>query len=88
MLNVINIFIFFSIEKGKPTPTLTWSFKSLGSEFFSDIPSEMTVTGSTLEISSIKIEHGGIYKCEASNVIGHASRDITIHIRCKYAFCS
>lgn len=73
----------FSIDKGIPTPTVTWSFKSLISDYFSDIPPEMTITGSKLEIPSLKGEHAGIYKCEASNVIGQTSRDITVHVQCK-----
>lgn len=84
ILNAIDvIFTIFSIEKGKPTPRVTWGFKSVRSDYFSDIPPEMTVSGSKVEISSLKNEHGGIYKCEATNMIGHASRDITVHVQCK-----
>ncbi|XP_026318117.1 hemicentin-2-like isoform X2 [Hyposmocoma kahamanoa] len=70
-----------TVDKGTPTPTVTWSFKSLRSDYFSDIPSEITVTDSKLEIPALKNEHGGIYKCEASNIIGQASRDITVHVQ-------
>ncbi|CAH2055786.1 unnamed protein product, partial [Iphiclides podalirius] len=66
------------VTKGKPVPVASWKFMTENG--FEEIPDGVSAEDRFLKIPSIKTEHMGVYKCEASNVAGSDSKDIEIKV--------
>lgn len=63
-------------------PKVNWNFKTESG--FEEIPEGVSVEENHLKIPSIKTEHMGIYKCEAQNNFGSASKELVIKVECKF----
>ncbi|XP_075981853.1 hemicentin-1-like [Anticarsia gemmatalis] len=70
-----------SVSKGKPSPEITWQFRSEGSEDFGSLPDSVLVEDSKLKISSAQTEHNGVYRCLADNIQGQDYVDITVTVQ-------
>ncbi|CAH2087944.1 unnamed protein product [Euphydryas editha] len=66
--------------KGVPTPEVSWKYKSYNGKFV-DFPEGVFVNGSSLKIASAVTEHGGIYVCEAVNILGTDAQEITVKVQ-------
>ncbi|XP_022823933.1 hemicentin-1-like [Spodoptera litura] len=69
------------IMKGKPSPMITWTFKSEDGYEFSSLPDGVVADGGKLKIATAQPNHKGVYRCEANNVEGHHSVDITVQLQ-------
>ncbi|XP_049878338.1 hemicentin-1-like [Pectinophora gossypiella] len=67
--------------EGKPTPEIAWKFQSENADLFNTITEGAYLEGKKLKIPSVKSEHTGTYRCEASNIVGQDYRDIVIKIQ-------
>ncbi|KAG6440388.1 hypothetical protein O3G_MSEX001213 [Manduca sexta] len=68
------------ILKGKPMPQISWSYKSEYALDFESLPEGVFVENGKLKIPSIQKEHKGVYRCEASNMLGVDAGEVTIKI--------
>ncbi|CAG5054398.1 unnamed protein product [Parnassius apollo] len=67
-----------TVIKGKPAPAVTWKFKT--ADDFEEIPEGVIAEETSLKIPSIKTEHMGTYKCEAVNIVGSDSGEVSIKV--------
>ncbi|KAJ8720966.1 hypothetical protein PYW08_006431 [Mythimna loreyi] len=69
------------IIKGKPAPVITWSFKPENGFEFASLPDGVAEDDGKLKIASAQSEHKGVYRCDATNIEGHHSADITVQLQ-------
>ncbi|KAF9796151.1 hypothetical protein SFRURICE_010160 [Spodoptera frugiperda] len=69
------------IIKGKPSPMITWTFRSEDGYEFASLPDGVIADDGKLKIATAQPNHKGVYRCEASNVEGHHSADITVQLQ-------
>ncbi|XP_050551914.1 hemicentin-1-like [Spodoptera frugiperda] len=69
------------IIKGKPSPMITWTFRSEDGYEFASLPDGVVADDGKLKIATAQPNHKGVYRCEASNVEGHHSADITVQLQ-------
>lgn len=62
---------------GTPEPTISWS------KLVSSLPSGHIVDGGDLQLSLVRLEDSGIYRCLATNAAGNASLDVTLTVQGK-----
>ncbi|KAJ0172648.1 hypothetical protein K1T71_011787 [Dendrolimus kikuchii] len=68
------------VIKGKPSPKVTWLYKSENSYDFDYIPTGVSSDDGKLKIESAQLKHEGLYKCEASNFIGEDFGELAIKV--------
>ncbi|XP_073954430.1 hemicentin-1-like isoform X2 [Choristoneura fumiferana] len=68
------------VTKGKPIPSITWSYKAVDGFDFGDIPEDIVVDGEKITVNNVKSVHKGIYKCQAVNDQGQDSREIIFKV--------
>ncbi|XP_047998240.1 hemicentin-1-like [Leguminivora glycinivorella] len=69
-----------SVLKGNPTPTITWQFLPDSTQEFSYVPSNMTSDNEVM-ISNVTLDHAGLYRCIAENVLGRDYYDVTLEVQ-------
>ncbi|KAH9643692.1 hypothetical protein HF086_001802 [Spodoptera exigua] len=69
------------IIKGKPSPMITWTFKPEDGYEFSSLPDGVVADGGKLKIGTAQPNHKGVYRCEANNVKGQDSAEITVQLQ-------
>ncbi|CAH0663932.1 unnamed protein product [Spodoptera exigua] len=69
------------IIKGKPSPIITWTFKPEDEYEFSSLPDGVVADGGKLKIGTAQPNHKGVYRCEANNVKGQDSAEITVQLQ-------
>lgn len=62
---------------------ITWTFRSEDGYEFASLPDGVVADDGKLKIATAQPNHKGVYRCEASNVEGHHSADITVQLQCK-----
>ncbi|XP_050683842.1 hemicentin-1-like [Leptidea sinapis] len=70
-----------SITKGLPLPIVSWKYKLSDGYEYIDIPEGVYVKDGTLKISSAETFHGGVYVCEAENILGTDMDQITVKVQ-------
>ncbi|XP_072945601.1 hemicentin-1-like [Epargyreus clarus] len=60
-----------------PTPNMTWELKRRGSHIFE----RLSVTDQEIHIDSVGLKDAGVYKCQANNVVGTDSHEITLNVQ-------
>ncbi|KAJ8728638.1 hypothetical protein PYW07_006334 [Mythimna separata] len=69
------------IIKGKPEPVIAWTFKSENGFEFGSLPDGVAADDGKLKIASAQSEHKGVYRCDATNIEGHHSADVTVQLQ-------
>ncbi|XP_028028262.1 hemicentin-1-like [Bombyx mandarina] len=69
-----------SVLKGSPVPTITWMYKNDTTKGFVNLPTDGIDRGN-LSISNVTLEHSGIYRCVAENVIGKDTHEIELVVQ-------
>ncbi|XP_062528132.1 hemicentin-1 isoform X4 [Bombyx mori] len=69
-----------SVLKGSPVPTITWMYKNDTTNGFVNLPTDGIDRGN-LSISNVTLEHSGIYRCVAENVIGQDTHKIELVVQ-------
>ncbi|XP_072945605.1 hemicentin-1-like [Epargyreus clarus] len=65
-----------------PTPNMTWELKRRGSHIFK----RLSVTDQEIHIDSVELKDAGVYKCQANNVVGTDSHEITLNVQYSPAY--
>ena len=68
---------FTCVVSGIPTPTVTWYHN--GAELSAD--GVISISGNTLNISSLTVGHTGMYQCFANNVVGSTHHSWALQVR-------
>ncbi|CAH0591436.1 unnamed protein product [Chrysodeixis includens] len=70
------------VLKGNPEPKLTWEYKSNQSSDFASIPKGvLNVDSNELIISNVSEKHAGVYRCNAVNVIGRHTYEVSLEVQ-------
>ncbi|KAG6440386.1 hypothetical protein O3G_MSEX001254 [Manduca sexta] len=64
------------VLEGHPKPTISWEFRSRGSDVF--LPTN--ATGNQLEITIAILNNSGHYRCKAQNVLGQDTKTIELEV--------
>lgn len=73
--------------KGKPIPQLTWFYVNENTNETLNLPKDVIVNiNDNLFIPKVNLEHDGIYKCRAKNIIGEDTYDLKLVVLCKLYF--
>ncbi|CAK1542609.1 unnamed protein product [Leptosia nina] len=70
-----------TVTRGKPTPTISWRYKKENSYDYVEMPYGVYVEGSVLKIPSAESNQGGVYICEAHNIIGVDRQEILVKVQ-------
>ena len=63
--------------KGIPTPTVIWYHNGVQL----NASGVISISGNTLNISSLTVGHTGMYQCFANNVVGNTQRSWALQVR-------
>ena len=68
---------FTCVVEGIPTPTITWYHNRVQL----NASGVISISGNTLNISSLTVGHTGMYQCFANNVVGNTQRSWALQVR-------
>ena len=68
---------FTCVVEGIPTPTVTWYHNGVQLS----AGGVVSISGNTLNISSLTVGHTGMYQCFASNVVGSTQHSWALQVR-------
>ena len=68
---------FTCVVEGIPTPTVTWYHNGVQLSAGGVI----SISGNTLNTSSLTVGHTGMYQCFASNVVGSTQHSWALQVR-------
>ncbi|XP_026751608.2 hemicentin-1-like [Galleria mellonella] len=69
------------ILEGKPEPAVSWTYKSDDDFEFNTIPDGVDVVGRKLRFSHVNKKNEGTYKCEAKNILGTDSKELSVKLQ-------
>ncbi|CAG4976093.1 unnamed protein product [Colias eurytheme] len=70
-----------TVLKGKPEPKITWKYKKENDYDYLDIPDGVHVEENIIKIPSAHTIHAGVFVCEATNIMGVDSQQVTIRVQ-------
>ncbi|KAM3966057.1 hemicentin-1 [Aphomia sociella] len=71
------------VLNGNPEPTISWQYRNNASESFTVLPHDILPNHnlSQLIILNVTIDHGGVYRCSAENLLGSDVLDTVLHVQ-------
>lgn len=83
----VNFYYNYRILKGNPKPNITWQYKRDDLEF-ATLPQDVRIENSTdnamVVMRNVSVNHEGLYRCVAENIIGRDVFDFVLTVQCKY----